>query len=97
LFERADLYYNLDNYSASDADRKQILKIEKDNINASGDIIERTKVRLCKIKIGELGLNNIEASVVHKQNAPLLFGKSALGKFVNITIDNANNEIIFEY
>jgi clan AA aspartic protease (TIGR02281 family) len=64
---------------------------------ASGDIVEGTKVRLRKIKIGELELNNIEASIVHKQNAPLLFGQSALGKFVKITIDNKNNEIIFEH
>jgi aspartyl protease family protein len=52
---------------------------------ASGDIIEETIIRLRKIKIGKLELNNIEASVVHKQNEPLLFGQSALGKFVNIT------------
>jgi clan AA aspartic protease (TIGR02281 family) len=64
---------------------------------ASGDIVEGTKVRLRKIKIGELELNNIEASIVHKQNAPLLFGQSALGKFIKITIDNKNNEIIFEH
>jgi clan AA aspartic protease (TIGR02281 family) len=63
---------------------------------ASGDIVEGSIIRLRKIQIGELELNNIEASVVHKQNAPLLFGQSALGKFVKIIIDNANNEIIFE-
>jgi len=66
-------------------------------LTASGDIVEGTKVRLRKIKIGDLELNNIEATVVQKQNAPLLFGQSALGKFVKITIDNRNNEIIFEY
>jgi clan AA aspartic protease (TIGR02281 family) len=63
---------------------------------ASGDIVEGTKVRLRKVKVGDLELNNIDASVVHKQNAPLLFGQSALGKFVKITIDNKNSEIIFE-
>jgi clan AA aspartic protease (TIGR02281 family) len=63
---------------------------------ASGELVEGTKVRLRKIKIGELELNNIEASVVHKQNAPLLFGQSALGKFVKITIDNKRSEITFE-
>ena len=35
----------------------------------------------------DLELNNIDASVVHNQNAPLLFGQSTLGKFVKITID----------
>jgi clan AA aspartic protease (TIGR02281 family) len=64
---------------------------------ASGDIVEGTKVRLRKIKVGDLELNNIDASVVHNQKAPLLFGQSALGKFVKITIDNKNGEIIFEH
>ena len=64
---------------------------------ASGDIVEGTKVRLRSVKVGELELNNIEASVVHSQNAPLLFGQSALGKLVKITIDNKNNEIVFEH
>ena len=66
-------------------------------LTASGDIVEGTKVRLRQVKVGDLELNNIEASVVHKQNAPLLFGQSALGRFVKITIDNKNNEIIFEH
>jgi len=34
LFDRANLYYTLKNYSASDNDWKDILKIEKDNMNA---------------------------------------------------------------
>jgi len=64
-------------------------------LTASGDIMEGTKVVLRKIKVGDLELHNIEATVVHKQNAPLLFGQSAMGKFVKITIDNKNNEITF--
>ncbi|MDR1897732.1 MAG: tetratricopeptide repeat protein [Prevotellaceae bacterium] len=64
---------------------------------ASGDIVEGTKVRLRKIKIGELELNNIEASVVHSQNAPLLFGQSALNKLGKVSIDNKNNELTFEF
>ena len=72
-------------------------KDRKNYRTASGDIVEGTKVRLRMVKIGDLELNNIEAAVVYKQNAPLLFGQSALGKFVKITIDNLNSEIIFEY
>ena len=34
LFERANLFYSLENYAASDVDWKQVLKIEKDNIYA---------------------------------------------------------------
>ena len=71
-------------------------KDRRNYMTASGDIVEGTKIRLRKINIGDLELKNIEASVVHNQKAPLLFGQSALGKFVKITIDNKNNEIIFE-
>ncbi|MDR2970678.1 MAG: tetratricopeptide repeat protein [Bacteroidales bacterium] len=72
-------------------------KSKKNYQTASGDIMEGTKIVLRKVMIGDLELNNIEATVVHKQNAPLLFGQSALSKFVKISIDNKNSEIVFEY
>jgi hypothetical protein len=83
---RADLYEEQERYSDALNDYR----------TASGELVEGTKMRLRKIKIGEHELNNIEASVVHKQNAPLLFGQSALGKFVKITIDNKRSKITFE-
>jgi hypothetical protein len=56
-----------------------------DSINNIGDvsgeeIAEGTKIRLRKVKIGDLELNNIEASVIHKQNAPLLVRTIGFGK-----------------
>lgn len=65
-------------------------------IDANGDISEGTIIILKSVKIGERTLTNVEASVVHNLNAPLLFGQSALGKFGKISIDNSRNEITFE-
>lgn len=64
--------------------------------DANGDISEGTIILLKTIKIGSKILNNVEASVVHNLNAPLLFGQSALGKFGKISIDNNRGEITFE-
>jgi aspartyl protease family protein len=64
--------------------------------DANGDISEGTIILLKTIKIGRRTLNNVEASVVHNLNAPLLFGQSALGKFGKISIDNNKKEITFE-
>ena len=64
--------------------------------DANGDISEGTIILLSTVKIGNRVLKNIEASVVHNLNAPLLFGQSALEKFGKISIDNNRGEITFE-
>ena len=64
--------------------------------DANGDISEGTIIVLRTVKIGDRVLKNIDASVVHNLNAPLLFGQSALGKFGKISIDNNKGEITFE-
>lgn len=64
--------------------------------DANGDISEGTIIVLTTVKIGGRVLKNVEASVVHNLNAPLLFGQSALGKFGKISIDNNRGEITFE-
>ena len=78
-------------------------KIIKDHIlgtanfsDANGNISEGTIIILTSVKIGDRVLQNVEASVVHNLNAPLLFGQSALGKFGKISIDNIKEEITFE-
>jgi aspartyl protease family protein len=64
-------------------------------MDANGDISEGSKVNLREVTIGNKTLYNIEASIVHNQVAPLLFGQSAMNKFGKITIDYNNNEITF--
>lgn len=63
---------------------------------ANGAIAEGTIIVLREVKIGTKILNNIEATVVHHLDAPLLIGQSALEKFGKISIDYEKNEILFE-
>ena len=53
---------------------------------ANGEIIEGTRINLKTIEIGGKILKNISASVIYKQNAPLLLGQSALSKLGQYTI-----------
>jgi len=53
-------------------------------------------LRLQTVKIGNKVLHNVQASVVHNNIAPILFGQSALAKFGKISIDYDRNEITFE-
>lgn len=63
--------------------------------DATGGISQGTLINLKQVKIGNKILENIEASVVHNLDAPLLLGQSALSKFGKVTIDYQRNEIIF--
>lgn len=55
---------------------------------ADGNITEGTIINLKDVKLGSLHLNNIKASVVRNQTAPLLLGQSVLSKLGKIEIDN---------
>lgn len=55
---------------------------------ADGNITEGTVINLKDVKLGSLHLNNIKASVVRNQVAPLLLGQSVLSKLGKIEIDN---------
>lgn len=61
---------------------------------ANGEIAEGTKVVLRKIEIGEKTLFNIEASIVHSLEAPLLLGQSVMERLGQFTIDYATNSLI---
>lgn len=55
---------------------------------ADGNITEGTIINLKDVELGSLHLNNIKASVVRNQAAPLLLGQSVLSKLGKIEIDN---------
>lgn len=63
---------------------------------ATGEIHEGATIRLREIKIGDAVLKNVEASVVHNQQAPLILGQSVLERFGTITIDNINSKLIIK-
>jgi aspartyl protease family protein len=64
--------------------------------DATGKVSAGTRINLRTVKIGNIVIKNIEATVINNNEAPLLLGQSALEKFGKISIDNKNGEIIFE-
>ncbi|MBO6117890.1 MAG: TonB family protein [Bacteroidales bacterium] len=58
--------------------------------DANGNINEGTVINLRSVSLEDVTLNNIRASVVKNQKAPLLLGQSVLEKFGKIEIDNEN-------
>jgi clan AA aspartic protease (TIGR02281 family) len=59
---------------------------------ANGDVAKGTKLNIKEIEIGGLKLFNIEASIVHETNAPLLLGQSMIEKLGRIQLDG--NQLI---
>jgi clan AA aspartic protease (TIGR02281 family) len=60
---------------------------------ANGQIAEGTKVVLRKIQIGTFELKNVQATIIHNSNAPLLLGISALQRLGNIELNYESNII----
>lgn len=58
---------------------------------ANGDIIEGTMLNLRNVNFGGLSLDNVKASVVKSQNAPLLLGQSVLSRLGKVEIDYSKN------
>lgn len=63
-------------------------------VDANGDISEGTVVNLRNVDFGGLHLNNVRASIVRNQKAPLLLGQSVLGRLGSIEIDNSAKKLI---
>ena len=60
---------------------------------ATGDVSEGTVIVLRKVDFGGVTLQNVKASVVKNQKAPLLLGQSVLSRLGSIEIDNENKVI----
>lgn len=54
---------------------------------ANGDITENTEILIREIEISGLKLYNVRASIVHKLEAPLLLGQSAISQLGKIQLD----------
>lgn len=66
-------------------------------VDANGDVTEGTIVNLRDVDFGGLKLNNVRASVVRNQKAPLLLGQSVLGRLGSIEIDNSGKKLIITH
>ena len=75
--------------------KEDILNVEYFQ-DATGKISEGTKINLRTVKVGNILLENIEATVIDNVNAPLLLGQTVFEKFGKIEIDNVNDEIILK-
>lgn len=62
--------------------------------DANGDVNEGTVINLRNVNFGGLELDNVRASVVRNQKAPLLLGQSVLSRLGKIEIDNKDNKLI---
>jgi len=63
--------------------------------DATGGVSVGTIVLLRTVQIGDITLENVEASIVDNIQAPLLLGQTALAKFGKVTIDYNHNIIEF--
>lgn len=66
-------------------------------MDANGDITEGTVVNLRNVNFGGLELDNVRASVVRNQKAPLLLGQSVLGRLGKIEIDNPGLKLVITH
>ncbi len=66
-------------------------------MDANGDITEGTVVNLRKVNFGGLEIDNVRASVVRNQKAPLLLGQSVLGRLGKIEIDNPRTKLVITH
>ncbi len=55
-------------------------------ITADGRIVDHAELMLRTVKIGDIILNNVPAVVVNSQDAPLLFGQSAIQMLGEVSI-----------
>ncbi len=65
-------------------------------VDANGGISEGTVVNLRNVDFGGLHLNNVRASIVRNQKAPLLLGQTVLGRLGSIEIDNPGKKLIIK-
>ena len=60
-------------------------------MDANGNVSEGTIINLRHVDFGGLKLENVRASVVRNQHAPLLLGQSILSRLGRIEINNLRN------
>lgn len=82
-------------YKQGKISEKDILRTSNFS-DANGDISEGIIINLKTVQIGEFIINDVEATVVLNQVAPLLLGQSALSRFGKVSIDYNKEELTLE-
>ncbi len=65
--------------------------------DAVGNVSEGTVINLRKVQFGDVELDNVRASVVRNQKAPLLLGQTVLSRVGKIEIDNQRKVLKVKY
>lgn len=65
--------------------------------DAVGNINEGTVINLRKVQFGDMEIDNVRASVVRNQKAPLLLGQTVLSRAGKIEIDNEKKALRVRY
>ena len=65
--------------------------------DAVGNVSEGTVINLRKVQFGDVELDNVKASVVRNQKAPLLLGQTVLSRIGKIEIDNEKKVLRLRY
>ena len=65
--------------------------------DAVGNVSEGTVINLRKVQFGDVELDNVKASVVRNQKAPLLLGQTVLSRIGKIEIDNEKKVLKLRY
>lgn len=81
-YKRAGIYYPIDDYDRASEDFGKARYMD-----ANGDIAVGTVINLRKVTFAGLELENVRASVVDSNNAPLLLGQSVLARLGKVEID----------
>lgn len=63
---------------------------------ADGSIAEGTVINLREVQIGNKKVKNVQASIVHNMEAPLLLGQSALERFGDFSINYQKQTLTFK-
>ena len=64
-------------------------------VTATGEIHEGTVINLREVRIGDIVLKDVKASVVKSQAAPLLLGQTVFRRFGTLEVDNKASVIRF--
>ena len=65
--------------------------------DANGNVSEGTVINLRKVQFGDVSLDNVRASVVRNQKAPLLLGQSVLSRIGKVELDNQKSVVRVKY
>lgn len=66
-------------------------------MDANGNVSEGTIINLKRVQFGDMNIDNVRASVVKNQKAPLLLGQSVLSRIGKIEVDNQKQVVRVKY